>query len=91
MRAAIVLAVVLVLSGLLTALSLRTPEPLPASSASDQFSAMRARADLDWLAAQAHPTGSPAPQKSSRYHRSCISQDPSETSSAYFEGNPQFP
>lgn len=63
MRAAIVLAVVLVLSGLLTALSLRTPEPLPASSASDQFSAMRARADLDWLAAQAHPTGSPALQQ----------------------------
>ncbi len=63
MRAAIVLVVVLVLSVWLTAISLRTPEPLPANAPSDQFSAMRARADLDWLAAQAHPTGSPALQE----------------------------
>ncbi|MFZ2236329.1 MAG: M20/M25/M40 family metallo-hydrolase [Dokdonella sp.] len=63
MRAAIVLFVVLVLSAWLTAVSLRTPEPLPAHAPNDQFSAMRARVDLDWLAAQAHPTGSPALQQ----------------------------
>lgn len=63
MRAAIVLVVVLVLSAWLTVISLRTPEPLPANAPSDQFSAMRARTDLDWLAAQAHPTGSPALQE----------------------------
>ncbi len=63
MRAAIVLIVVLVLSGWLAAISLRTPEPLPANAPTEQFSATRARVDLDWLAAQAHPTGSPALQE----------------------------
>ena len=63
MRATIVLLVVLLLSGWLTAVSLRTPEPLPANAASDQFSAMRARTELDWLAARGHPTGSPALQQ----------------------------
>ena len=63
MRAAIVFITVLMLSAWLTVVSLRTPEPLPASAAGDQFSAMRARVDLDWLAAQAHPTGSPALQQ----------------------------
>ena len=63
MRAAIVLIVVLLLSAWLTVISLRTPEPLPANAPGDQFSAMRARTDLDWLAAQAHPTGSPALQQ----------------------------
>ena len=63
MRATIVLVVVLMLSGWLTAISLRTPMPLSTNTASDQFSAMRARVDLDWLAARAHPTGSPALQQ----------------------------
>ena len=63
MRAAIVLVVVLLLSAWLTVISLRTPEPLPANAPGDQFSAMRTRTDLDWLAAQAHPTGSPALQQ----------------------------
>ena len=63
MRAAVVLIVVFVLSAWLSLVSLRTPAPLPASAPGDQFSAMRARVDLDWLAAQAHPTASPALQR----------------------------
>lgn len=54
---------VLALSAWLTVLSLRTPEPLSATAPTDQFSAMRAKADFDWLAAQSHPTGSAALQQ----------------------------
>lgn len=62
MRAVIVVVLTVLLAGWLTASSIRPPPPRGADAPAATFSAMRARVDLDWLAATAHPIGSPALQ-----------------------------
>lgn len=60
MRSGIFILIAVIATTWLTAFALRTPTPRPASIATTAFSAERARSDLDWIAAESHPIGSPA-------------------------------
>ncbi len=60
MRKWLALAVTLVLAGLIGWKAAQPPAPLPASAPADQFSAVRAMADVRAIASTPHPTGSVA-------------------------------
>ena len=58
MKSAAVLA--LALAGWLAALWIRPPRPLPTDAPAERFSAARAAAHLEWIAAEPRPVGTPA-------------------------------
>ncbi|MET7311742.1 M20/M25/M40 family metallo-hydrolase [Streptomyces sp. NPDC005571] len=57
---ALVVLLLLLLTSVAAVWPLQTPDPRPASAAADRFSAQRALADLDDIAAVPHPSGSAA-------------------------------
>jgi hypothetical protein len=60
MRASASLAAVALSALALAVWANQLPTPAPADAPSESFSAQRARADITWIGAEPHPTGSPA-------------------------------